>query len=374
MKVLIGFAFLWLLASCSGTPDRILDEAEISAAEEEKAPTKLIRALRNPDSEWVLDIALLRFKVAKSNSANQIGSWIFDEILEIESQYLPTVLRKALMDSNQWGVVRVLPKEDLSMDISVQSTIIQSDGIALKLRVIAQDSTGREWIDKEYAQTNLTDLIDNELHGSSDQDPFQDIYNQISNDLLAIQKSLSYSEIQNIKRVSEIRHASDLSPETFADLISRDDDGLLRVNRQLADNDPMLKRVERMQLRHNIFIDTLDDYYLELNREMQPVYDLWRYYSREQILEIETELRRDEGKSKNSSGFTAIANNYYRYKANKLFEQEWTELASGFTNELEPTILELEDQVYGLSGSVEDQYVQWREILKQFYLYDRGAQ
>jgi len=103
---------------------------------------------------------------------------------------------------------------------------------------------------------------------------------------------------------------------------------------------------------------------------MQPVYDLWRYYSREQIQEIATESK--ELAKVSGRGFAAISNNYYRYTASKMFEQEWVELASSFTSELEPSVIELNNKVYGLSGSVEDQYVQWREVLRAFYRFETG--
>ena len=330
-------------------PPPVIEETEV-------APVLLNRSKRTPSDERMLDVAVLRFAIdeGEQGSPDAIGAWVFKDILDIESQYLPTVLRKTLMDSNHWGAVRVLPKPDLSMDLSIQGTIIQSDGVVLELHVLAVDSTGREWLNKRYTKTNLADLTGGGKKGQGysavSQDPFQSLYNRIANDLLEQQQSLSDRQLQTIRRVSKIKHASDLSPETFSGLLVSGEDGLLTVARLLADNDPMLARVERMQFRHNIFIDTLDDYYLDLNRDMQPVYDLWRYYSREQILEVETELRKDRGKARKTSGFDAIASNYYRYKANKLFEQEWTELAQGFTTELEPTILELNDQVYGLTG------------------------
>ena len=389
IRGLCVLATLFLMASCAqfGEDRRpLLAEPEISA--------NLIPASRESSPERILDIAILRFGIdrgseKKGGQTAAVGDRVFKDILNMESQYLPTVLRKTLQNSNQWGVIRVLPKADLSMDVSLQGTIIRSDGAVLKLHVLAEDSTGREWLNRVYARTNLAGSMDKSqkkpvsgdplylpaLYSSDSRDPFQELYDQIANDLFVVQQSLTDAQRLNIKRVAEIRHASDLSPEAFSSLLTTDKDGLRRVSRLLADNDPMLVRIARMRLRHNVFIDTLDDYYLELNRSMQPVYDLWRRHSREQILDIENELRGGKGsrgQSKNVRGFTAIANNYYRYKANKLFEQEWAELASGFTSELEPTILELNNQVYGLSGSVEDQYVQWRKILKEFYLYERG--
>lgn len=378
-----------MLCSCSGAPERV----ERPLLEDNVGTVSLETSAADPSSARLLDVAVQVFAIEQQDAENSeegeqpvsesaIGDWYFAEILEIESQYLPTVMRNTLIQSNQWNAVRVLPQSDASIDLNLAATIISSDGNFLDVQVRATDSTGREWLNKQYSEINPTEafapgmLADPNYEGiyqDSDEDPFQNLYNQIANDLLAVQRSLSDDEMLTIQRVSELRHASDLSPETFSELLVEDEQGYATVNRLLADSDPMLARIARMRLRHHVFIDTLDEYYATLNLDMQPVYDLWRLYSREQILELEAEQTRDQGKSRSSGGFSAINNNYYRYTQNKLFEQEWAELASGFTQELEPSIIELNNRVYGLSGSVDDQYVQWREILKQFYIRERGA-
>lgn len=370
VKTWLVALILILLCSCADVPSSSLTEnpdprvSHEAVNQPSSVPVQLERAYQSPDSEQILDVAIVIFDIdSSSQNSGYVGEWIFQEILEIERQYLPTVLRSALVSSNQWGVVRVLPQQDLSMDLWVLGTIIRSDGAQLDLNIQAVDSTGRQWMNKLYSRTNS--LVNGE-------DPFQDLYDEVANDLLAFRQTLSQSELKTINRVSDIRHATDLSPDSFSDLLIQDEQGLMKVARLLADNDPMQGRIERMRFRHNVFIDTLDDYYQELNCDMEAVYDLWRHYSREQILEIENEIRKDLGKSRNHGGFTAMTNNYYRYKSKKLFEQEWRELAEGFTRELAPQIMRLNNQVYSLKGSVEDQYVQWRKILKQFYLQERG--
>lgn len=360
------------LISCAQTPD-VEPVPEIDWV----GYQVLDRANYAPTFDRQLDVAIRTFDVTQTgDSGLGIGGWIFDEILEIESQYLPTVLRDTLLESNHWGVVRVLPKEDLSMDLQVTANILHSDGLSLEVDVFAIDNTGRTWLNQRYSEryrqldeyaTTVAPAVD---HLAKYEDPFQNLYNKIANDLFAFREKLEDEDLLNIQRVSEVLHAKDLSPEAFGDLLETDDQGFLIVSRLLAENDPMQERVGRMQLRHNIFIDTLDEYYNELNQDMQPVYDLWRYYSREQILEIEQEDK--VLKTQSSKGFAAISNNYYRYTANKMFEQEWVELASGFTSELEPSVIELNNKVYGLSGSVEDQYIQWRQILREFYRLETG--
>jgi len=350
---------VFMLASCGSAPD--VQQTQYK----ENTWVALDQAIQPPAGNRVLDISIEVFEVEQKNTGPaEIGDWIFQEILEIESQYLPVVLRNTLVEANYWGAVRVLPKPDPSADIQISGTIYQSNGISLDMYLSAVDSTGREWLNRRYSYRN------NGTMDREQQDPFQSAYNQFANDLADILAIRSDDELLNVRRVTEMRYAADLSPETFADTMIQDENGYTQIVRLLADNDPMLERVGRMRLRHHIFIDTLDEYYLALQRDVKNVYDLWRVYSREQILDIEDERRTESGLG--SRGFAAISNNWSRYQANKMFEQEWNELAEGFTSEVAPSILELNRRVYGLSGNVEDQYDQWRELLRQFYLLERG--
>lgn len=359
-RVVCLLAAAFVLASCGSGP---VQEPNRFTTD---APVELRRATDDPQEDRMLNVSIGVFDVQQQNTGPaEVGDWIFQEILDIESQYLPVVLRNTLVESNYWGAVRVLPRSDPSADIQIEGTIHDSNGVFLDINLVAVDSTGREWLNRRYSYRN-----DGSLVQEDNQDPFQSVYNQFANDLSAMLAERSDDDLLNVRRVTQMRYAADLSPETFADTMAEDENGYTEVVRLLADNDPMLQRVARMRLRHHIFIDTIDEYYLALQQDVQNTYDLWRVYSREQITEIEGEQRTQSNGG--NRGFLAISNNWYRYQANKMFEQEWNELAEGFTSEVAPSILELNRRVYGLSGNVADQYDQWRELLRQFYLLERG--
>ncbi|MCP4513413.1 MAG: hypothetical protein GY826_44225 [Fuerstiella sp.] len=48
------------------------------------------------------------------------------------------------------------------------------------------------------------------------------------------------------------------------------------------------------------------------------------------------------------------------------------EIAASLDAEIEPHSVALEDQTVTLSGTVEQQYDQWREILRQIYIAETG--
>jgi hypothetical protein len=136
-----------------------------------------------------------------------------------------------------------------------------------------------------------------------------------------------------------------------------------------ADTDPMLQRVKDMRYRHLLFIDTVDEYYQTLYTDIQAAYVLWRRYSLDQTEET---LNRDNEPQAaaslgDSGSFLALSQRYDRFKWSKIYEHEFTELAAGFNNELAPAMLELNGQVHGLSGTMEQQYREWRGILRELF-------
>jgi hypothetical protein len=147
-----------------------------------------------------------------------------------------------------------------------------------------------------------------------------------------------------------------------------------------------------------LFIDTLDEYYANFYRQVYPVYHNWRKATYNDAIEYK-ELRA-KSKQKIISGTAAIlasvgsiyaSDNGYvdasgvagvgagatliisgirtRQEAEQLADK-LREVGSAAEAELVPTTIDLENQTVRLSGSVEEQYEQLRDILKRLYLED----
>lgn len=341
---------------------------------------ELLIADQSPPDSIQLEIGIQVFEnQLDAEDRARFEDWVYSEIRENEVNYLPYVLRSTLLETDHWGAVRVLPQPDPSVDIQVEGTVLHSDGERLEIAIVATDSSGRQWLNKTYADTTvLSDFPDstrfttgNPFNPNGFVDPFQDLYDQIANDLLQTRELMANAELVNIKRVSQMVYASDLSPETFSHTLTTDSEGLLAVTSLLAEADPMLARVADMRERHLVFIDTVDEYYEALYTEMQPSYVIWRRYSHDQIDETQRLASRLEDYDLDdygtSSSFATLTQRYDRYRWSKIYEQEFRELAAGFNRELAPAILKLSEQVNGVSGTMEEQYVQWRRILQALF-------
>ena len=63
-------------------------------------------------------------------------------VRRLESKLLAGQLRDALVASNQWGVVRMVPVTSALVPVNIRSQIIESDGRDLVLQVNAIDAAG----------------------------------------------------------------------------------------------------------------------------------------------------------------------------------------------------------------------------------------
>ena len=336
-----------------------------------------------PAQHQLLDIGIVVFDDDEDESAARTyGDRVFAEVRDKEIRYLPFLLRKVLIESQQWGAVRVLPEADPSVDLLISGKILRSSGTELAIQIDSADSTGRSWLSAIYGDAAMLSDYPEEIRftpsrpfiPSEHQEPFQDLYEKIGNDLVAIRDTLSVSALQTIHDVSTLVYANDLSPESFGHMLATNDEGLLEAASLPAKNDPMFARVEDMRVRHHAFIDTVDEYYGTLHDEMLQAYIMWRRHSYDQQEQLVS--RKQEPISQDffssSSGYLTMTQRYNRFRWSKIYRQEFQELAAGFNQELAPAILELNEQVHGLSGTMAEQYVQWRRILRQLFELEIG--
>ena len=171
-------------------------------------------------------------------------------------------------------------------------------------------------------------------------------------------------------RLLAVRMGGDL----VASDLQRDPQGLYSVVRLPAEGDPMMGRVERIRNQEHLFVDTVDEQYVNLYEEMAPTYNLWRQYGREQAIyqqEYEAQAQTRERYGRRGS-FTAMEQTYNMYKQIKIQEQDLDEMAQGFNNEVVPTVMEANGTVFRLSGTLETQYNEWRGILRDIFVLETG--
>jgi hypothetical protein len=324
---------------------------------------------------------------------------VYPEVRKAESRYMPGLLSEAMQDSGAWGAVRVVPNNTQITDLMVQGKILHSDGEELQLQITASDSRGNEWLDKKY--TGNASRYAYRVTTRNAYDPFQAVYNTIANDLLQLQEEIREEDRENIRLVTELLFARSFSPDAFDGYLEKNRKGNYLIMRLPAEDDPMLVRVREIRDRDQMFIDTLQEYYVNFDEQMTGPYQEWRKLTYEETMALQ-ELRAEStrrliaggvailagiaGASTGDSAMTRTAGNVailsggYLLKTglekrneSQIHVEALEELGMSLEAEITPQVIELDDRTVMLSGNVEDQYSQWREVLADIYRTEIGA-
>lgn len=323
---------------------------------------------QTPESKEYLDVSISVFDLnlpADKKIQNKLD--IYPAVRKAEGRYIPVYLQHKLIESDLWGAVRLLPDADIGAELLIEGKIITSDGTRLVLKIIAIDSTGRTWIDKTYSGMAVYSVsLKQPILGT---DPFIYLYNEISQDLAEIYAQFSTAEVNAIKAISRLRYSAFLSPDTFTPYLQKNEDGHFVINRLPASNDPNFQRIQEIRAHEYVFIDVVNEQYNAFFANIKPVYDLWRKYRREQKEGAAYMVARDaENRNKFHRGsYRSLRESYDKYRWAKMKEQYLEEISERFNNEILSTDIELEDSLFHLTGALEEQYNQWRSILKELY-------
>lgn len=352
-----------------------------------------------PNEDLLMDIGVTVFDPGIDELDRDEEERVSPEIRNAEARYAPYLLAETLQRSGNWGVVRVLPNETSTTDIYIHGQILQSDGEGMRISVSVRDSTGAIWYTKEYEE-HISEFA-YEASQRQANDPFQVVYNNIANDLLAWRKAnLTEQRIASIRTISELQFARNFAPELFEQYLSVNNRGITQIERLPADNDPALERIREIRLRDNLFVDTVQDYYANYARQMRVPYDSWREQSYQATMELdqlEASARRrfiagtvaivggiaaatSSNAAVQTGALVGVGAGAYMIKSgfDKNAEAEihiaaLQELGESLEQEVAPRMIDLDDRTIMLNGTVEEQYQQWREILVDMYKAETGG-
>ena len=322
---------------------------------------------------------------------------VFPEVRYAETIYFANQLAKTLEKSGAWGAIRVVPNTDVVMDLYITATILQSDGETLDLDVVVYDTSGRRWLKERHRQVVGKYTYDRRLKTLAD--PFQNLFTTIANRVLEIREDMSDEDAVRLRHISELRFAREFSPEAFSDHISEGKNGILKIERLPAENDSILERIDMIRDRDNLYVDTMQDYYDAFSRQMHLPYQDFRRASYDSV--VKARQLKKSGNRQIIAGIAGIiAGIYGRFNSGswmafdgstaaaaaggyalkqglqtKQKAAEQTERVAEMGASLEaviaPQVIALEDQSVTLTGTVQAQYEQWREMLHRIYEEER---
>lgn len=375
-----------------------------------------VQATREIPADQLLDVGVRLFdpgvpKEVEEHPEKGEKQRINPDIRKAEARYLPTLLRATLEGTGEWGAVRVVPPKTL-MDVDVDGTIVESTGFSLSLDITVADSTGRHWFTKRYTREADTSAY-REGTGKG-RDPFQNIYVEIANDMLAYREKLAVADLVAIPRTTRLRFGDDLAPAAFHDYLAKDKphEGKpeYRVVRLPADDDPIVERVDRIRQRDGAMVDTVSDHYGVFAEKLADPYTGWRRSTYDEI-EAEQKANREATTRKllgvgailagiampnlcgssptygnyvcNSGetlaraaavtgGVMAVISGFEKGKQAQIHTDAIKEITGSFQSEAAPAVVDVEGRTLKLTGSAEAQFAEWRRLLHDLYQEETG--
>lgn len=344
-----------------------------------------------------LDVGIVVFDPGLAEDGNgDPKNFVFPEVRRAEARYMAYHLKSTLESTSYWGSVWVLPERSDAVDVLVWGRVDRSNGLEVKLRVGAWDATGKEWLNKTY-DTRVPEKAYSKYRDLT-QDPYQNVYNEIANDLLAARDKLAERDLVEVRRVAEMRYAADLVPAAFEETLAKDRDGIYELKRLPAEDDPMLARMRAVREREYLLVDTLNEYYASLYYDLSTPYEDWRKMSREETLRYQ-ELKRSarmrqllglaailgaiayEGSGGDNSAITmtgiiggieGLKSGFGKAAEADIHRESIRELGASFESEAEPVVVEIEGQTRRLTGTAEEKYKEWRRLLHEIYTAETG--
>lgn len=374
-----------------------------AAAKVEKEFVEDIQLQLAPDDlaeSRLLDVGIIEFDPGLEN--DKANDFVYPDIRKAEARYAPFHLKSTLERTGFYGAVRVLPSAEAHTDLYIRGKIVESDGERAAINYVVRDVTGKVWLDRTYKTKTGRNSYSKRRDFADD--PYQNVFNEFSNELAAVMQQVETERVDEIRTVAELRFMRDLAPTIFGDYLVADKKGVLSAERLPADADPMADRLRRIRERDQLFIDTLNEHYANFYYGIAIPYQGWRKAAREEILNYK-ELKRSAlfrqiagvvvlagslsastsrdndagGRAERAiqnmvaySGLEAIKSGFgIRAEAN-LHKESISELAESFSSEAADMVVTVRGQTRRLSGTAEAQYDQWRRLLQEIYQAETG--
>ncbi len=318
-------------------------------------------------------------------------------VRKAEAVHASYSIAKTMQRTGNWGAVKIIPAGQSETDIYVTGKIIKSDGESLSLKVRVTDSAGDTWYNRTYSDTLSQYAYDRAV--GQQQEPFQHIYDQIARDMEDYARRTEPTKREALRAISKMRFAQRFAPEDYNDFLRDEGNGKYTLLRLPAETDPVINHIESIRIRDQMFVDRLQHYYATFNNRMLVPYDQWReasYHETKALRKLKSDAtarkiggalavvagilaQASESASARNAGVLGIGGGAYLFKSGvdrgseaKIHEEAMKEMADSLGAEVEPHSIDLADKTVTLSGTVDEQYAQWRAILNNIYLAETG--
>lgn len=317
---------------------------------------------------------------------------IYPELRRAESNRFALKMKSALEDTDAFGAVRVVPNTTATGDLYIIGKIIQSNGEDVKINLTATDITGRRWFTQDF-QHRVKEAFHRNIRNKG-KDSYTPLFENAAAYIVNQLKKRKAETLAYLQSVSEIRFGASLSEETFTRYL-KPDGGRVVLAAAPADGDPMLQRIKPIRVRHQLFVDRMQDHYADFDRKLDESYLVWQQQS---LVEVKgARVAKDKAitrgilgglllvagavaaaETNNAAGEVAavgaigagaavLGSSFQNRAEMKVHREAFAELGRDIDIQMAPQVVEYENETAKLTGDAAEQYAQWVAFLKKIY-------
>ena len=352
-----------------------------------------------------------------TSTQEQTNQGIWPELRKSESVWAAFKLKEWMHRYNQFDSIVVSADASVSADVYLIGKIKKSDGETMRIEYQVVDATGAVWI-PSMSDSHRVEIGWHQRNEQTGLDPFDPLYNEIAETVYEALKDRGKAHVDQLERESrrsgendrrltdleriaiarDLAFARFLSPSEYGDslvatngqyeiqyLPNTDGSDWARIASIQTREDDFAKVIEKYYAE---FADTIKDEYVQWQRDSFPIARELRIAKRNRAWQgvagavlvaaavaAEKDGAADDGDGSArlgtqvgaAVGASLLVSSFVQNERRKAAVAEINELGGSLHNSLRPTRVDLNGKVVTLSGTVHDQFMQWRTMLTEMY-------
>lgn len=379
-----------------------------------------------------LDVAIPIFDPGLDKTKKKEELW--PELRRAEANRFSWKLKAELEKTGRFNAVRVTPNMKATSDLYVVGKIVESTGRKVEISFQVFDISGRDIIaayrtagipifskfinssagsGRTFSEKTISHTVDYEFFKdvrNKGKDSYQPVFQKAAEYIVKLLDELNAGDIETLKNIADLRFAANLSNEAFSEHLATSDDGVISLNSMPSPENAMLVRTRALRVRDQLFVDKLQSDFQAFDQRFGETHIVWQ----EQTLDADR--LRSEARSKaigqaigaavmiglavaaadsvdssvydpagNSlkamlavgagvGAFSLIGSSIQSTEEAQMHTDLVNELGQSVDLEVEPQVVEFQEEQAELMGSSSEQFAQWRAFLKKIYKLEETPQ
>ena len=323
----------------------------------------------------------------------KLGIW--PELRRTEAIRFASSLKHQLEETHSFGDIYVTADKAAAGDLYVLGAIESSNGEDIKIQVQVFDAGGKRWLNKSYKH-RVKEYHWKNIRNEG-KDPYQPVFEKVAADIVKLLKKRSPQELENIRNIAEIRFANVFLDNAFSEHLKVKNNTTSLVSLP-AQDDPMLVRTRALRTLDGLFMNKMQANYDGFIQTTNTSYVAWQEHSMLSAKEMRKAKKKATtqaiiggllligsavaaGNSDSTAsdvaaigaatgGLVLLSKSFSANKEGKYHKGVLDELGQTVDIDVAEQVVQVEDATVVLKGDIKEQYIQWRNFLKEISLLE----